>query len=84
MINYWVVIDHEPLQPRLQALVTAHAEDLAKAASLENRIGALLEQHATKVRVCVGGCHYLPFNTDMVNLGRCIVRTFRGLERCYH
>ncbi|KAF8532012.1 hypothetical protein JB92DRAFT_3080807 [Gautieria morchelliformis] len=43
------LVDHEPLQPRLRALVTAHEEDLAKAASLESRIGALLERHATKV-----------------------------------
>lgn len=43
------LVDHEPLQPRLRALVKAHDEDLAKAASLENRIAALLEKHATKV-----------------------------------
>ncbi|KAF8528148.1 hypothetical protein BU17DRAFT_38569 [Hysterangium stoloniferum] len=41
--------DHEPLQPRLYALVAAHQEDLAKATELENRIGTLLETHATKV-----------------------------------
>lgn len=42
-------LDYKPLQPRLQALVKAHEEDLFKAASLENRIAALLEKHATKV-----------------------------------
>jgi len=41
--------DHEPLQPRLLALVKAHEEDIAKASSLENRIAAMLEKHATKV-----------------------------------
>lgn len=51
MVSNWVVIEHEPLKPRLQALVKAHEEDLAKAASLESRIGALLERHATKVCV---------------------------------
>ena len=77
----WVVIDHEPLQPRLQALVMAHEEDLAKAASLEKRIGALLEQHATKVCMHVS---MLPLNISLTNIGRCIVGTVRGLERCYH
>ncbi|KAF8589733.1 hypothetical protein K439DRAFT_1404726 [Ramaria rubella] len=43
------LVVHEALQPRLRALLIAHEEDLAKATSLENRIGALLERHATKV-----------------------------------
>lgn len=42
-------LDHKSLQLRLQALVKAHEEDLAKAASLELRIATLLERHATKV-----------------------------------
>jgi hypothetical protein len=45
-----IFTEHEPLQPRLRALMAAHQEDLAKATELENRIGTLLEKHATKVR----------------------------------
>jgi hypothetical protein len=36
--------------------VKAHEEDLAIAASLENRIAALLERHATKV--CISRFSY--------------------------
>lgn len=41
--------DHASLQPRLDALIAAHQEDLDKANALEKRIANLLEQHATKV-----------------------------------
>jgi len=41
--------EHEALKPRLEALVTAHEQDLLKERELENRISALLEKHATKV-----------------------------------
>ena len=42
--------DYETLQPRLDALLKAHQEDIVLAASLEKRIAALVERHATHVR----------------------------------
>ena len=42
---------YEPLEPRLEALMAAHDEDLAQAANLEQRIASLMERHATQVGV---------------------------------
>ena len=42
--------DYEVLQPRLDALMKAHGEDLHKAAELEKRIAALMNRYATNVR----------------------------------
>lgn len=41
--------DYETLQPRLDALLKAHQEDIRLAASLEKRIAALVDRHATHV-----------------------------------
>ncbi|KAF7308770.1 hypothetical protein MKEN_01076100 [Mycena kentingensis (nom. inval.)] len=41
--------DYEALQPRLDALLKAHDEDVARAALLEKRIGNLMQNHATQV-----------------------------------
>ncbi|KAG1767163.1 hypothetical protein EV702DRAFT_980354 [Suillus placidus] len=41
--------DYETLQPRLDALLKAHQEDIRSAASLEKRIAALVDRHATHV-----------------------------------
>lgn len=41
--------DYETLQPRLDALLEAHQEDIRLAASLEKRIAALVDRHATHV-----------------------------------
>ncbi|GBE86254.1 hypothetical protein BKA93DRAFT_816524 [Sparassis latifolia] len=41
--------DYKILQPRLEALVQAHTEDLEKAADLEKRIAALMDRYATSV-----------------------------------
>ncbi|KAG1746558.1 uncharacterized protein EDB91DRAFT_1117610 [Suillus paluster] len=41
--------DYEVLQPRLDALLKAHQEDIKLAASLEKRIAALVDRHATHV-----------------------------------
>ncbi|GJJ08398.1 hypothetical protein Clacol_002614 [Clathrus columnatus] len=41
--------EHLSLQPRLDALMAAHQEDLKRANALERRIANLLEHHATKV-----------------------------------
>ncbi|KAJ7116013.1 hypothetical protein C8R44DRAFT_628699 [Mycena epipterygia] len=41
--------DYEALQPRLDALLKAHHEDLELAASLEKRVARLMEGHATQV-----------------------------------
>lgn len=41
--------DYETLQPRLDALLKAHQEDIGLAASLEKRIAALVDRHATHV-----------------------------------
>ncbi|KAG8733938.1 hypothetical protein FRC11_014882 [Ceratobasidium sp. 423] len=40
---------HEPLQPRVDALIQAHLEDLAKFESLEGRIGALISEYSSHV-----------------------------------
>ena len=49
--------DYEVLQPRLDALMQAHEEDLHKAADLEKRIANIMNRYATNVRV-----HYTPFS----------------------
>ncbi|KAJ7155353.1 hypothetical protein C8R43DRAFT_999462 [Mycena crocata] len=41
--------DYEALQPRLDALLKGHQEDLELAASLEKRVARLMESHATQV-----------------------------------
>ncbi|KAG1808707.1 uncharacterized protein BJ212DRAFT_1484949 [Suillus subaureus] len=41
--------DYETLQPRLDALLKAHQEDIRLAASLEKRIAVLVDRHATHV-----------------------------------
>ncbi|KAJ7765473.1 hypothetical protein DFH07DRAFT_902775 [Mycena maculata] len=41
--------DYESLQPRLDALLKAHHDDLELAASLEKRVARLMETHATQV-----------------------------------
>ena len=43
--------EYEVLQPRLDALMKAHEEDLHKAAELEKRIAALMNRYATNVRL---------------------------------
>ncbi len=43
--------DYEALQPRLEALLHAHDEDLHMAADLEKRIALLMDHYATNVRV---------------------------------
>ncbi|KAJ7832929.1 hypothetical protein B0H13DRAFT_2111789 [Mycena leptocephala] len=41
--------DYETFQPRLDALLKAHREDLELVASLEKRVARLMESHATQV-----------------------------------
>ncbi|KAH9928781.1 hypothetical protein B0H21DRAFT_119357 [Amylocystis lapponica] len=41
--------DYKELQPRLEALVQAHEDDLRTAADLEKRIAALMDRYATHV-----------------------------------
>ena len=41
--------DYEALQPRLEALLKAHDEDLHMAANLEKRIALLMDRYATNV-----------------------------------
>ncbi|KAJ6610211.1 hypothetical protein B0H10DRAFT_2166111 [Mycena sp. CBHHK59/15] len=41
--------DYEALQPRLDALLKSHHEDLELASSLEKRVAKLMETHATQV-----------------------------------
>ncbi|OJT06049.1 hypothetical protein TRAPUB_3103 [Trametes pubescens] len=41
--------DYEALQPRLEALLKAHNEDLQTAADLERRIALLMDRYATNV-----------------------------------
>lgn len=44
--------DYEVLQPRLDALMKVHEEDLLKAADLEKRIANIMNRYATNVRMC--------------------------------
>ncbi|KAI0260092.1 hypothetical protein BC834DRAFT_902306 [Gloeopeniophorella convolvens] len=41
--------EYEALQPRLEALLLRHEEDLARAAALEKRVGALVRQYTLQV-----------------------------------
>ena len=41
--------NYEALQPRLEALLKAHDEDLQTAAELEKRIALLMDRYATNV-----------------------------------
>jgi hypothetical protein len=45
------ISDYETFQPRLDALLKAHREDLDLVASLEKRVARLMEGHATQVYV---------------------------------
>lgn len=45
------LIDYEALQPRLEILLKSHQEDARLTASLEKRVDALMERHATHVRI---------------------------------
>lgn len=47
--HFRLSLDYETLQPRLDALLEAHQEDIRLAASLEKRIAALVDRHATHV-----------------------------------
>ena len=42
--------DNETLQPRLEALLSRHAEDLERAAALEKRVAKIVRQYALQVR----------------------------------
>jgi hypothetical protein len=44
------VVDYEELQPRLEALLLRHEEDLDRAAALEKRVAALVRRYALQVR----------------------------------
>ena len=46
--RFWF-IEQERLQPQLQALLTAYAEDAKLATSLETRIASLVQRHGTYV-----------------------------------
>lgn len=41
--------EYETLQPRLDALLEAHEDDLRKASDLEQRIARLMDRYATRV-----------------------------------
>ena len=43
--------DYEALQPRLEALLKAHDEDLRMTADIERRIALLMDHYATNVSV---------------------------------
>ena len=43
--------EYETLQPRLDALVEAHNEDMQKAEELERRVARLVDRYATNVRI---------------------------------
>ncbi|CAE6434474.1 unnamed protein product [Rhizoctonia solani] len=49
VLNAGKLPSHEPLQPRVDALIQAHLEDLAKFDSLEERIGALISEYSSHV-----------------------------------
>jgi len=41
--------DYQTFQPRIEALVEAHKQDIELASSLENRTAALIRQYGTHV-----------------------------------
>lgn len=52
-------VDYEALQPRLEALLVRHQEDVEHAAALEKRVAGIVRQYAIQVRV--------PFSTTVLN-----------------
>ena len=42
-------VDYEELQPRLEALLVRHHEDVERAAALEKRIAGIVRQYAIQV-----------------------------------
>lgn len=54
----WYQSDHEPLQPRVDALIKAHLEDLALFDSLEDRISKLIANYSS--HVSIGGVDFSP------------------------
>jgi hypothetical protein len=44
--------EYEALQPRLEALLESHAQDVVRANELEARIAGLIEKYASHVRFC--------------------------------
>lgn len=68
--NNTYLLEHASLQPRLDALLIAHQEDLERVNGLEKRIASLLEQHATKVtsiRKGIMDCFLLLFQVDALS-----------------
>lgn len=65
--------EYETLQPRLDALMKAHEEDLHKAADLEKRIADIMNRYATNVRtyLVIARLNLMPFT------GRHAFRTIR-------
>ncbi|CAE6484154.1 unnamed protein product [Rhizoctonia solani] len=49
VLNAGKLPGHEPLQPRVDALIQAHLEDLTKFESLEERIGVLISDYSSHV-----------------------------------
>lgn len=50
VLNRVGAADYEALQPRLEALLQKHREDLELASALETRIAALMRNYANQVR----------------------------------
>ncbi len=70
--------DYEALQPRLEALLKAHNEDLQTAADLERRIALLMDRYATNVSV-----HPLTVElyTDLCRSIHCRSCSFHGINQ---
>lgn len=49
--SYSLVLGYEPLQPRVDALIKAHLEDLALFDSLEERISKLIANYSSHVSI---------------------------------
>jgi hypothetical protein len=43
------LVDYEELQPRLEALLVRHNEDVERAADLEKRMAGIVRQYAIQV-----------------------------------
>jgi hypothetical protein len=48
---YICLVDYEALQPRLEALLVRHQEDVDRAAALEKRVAGIVRQYAIQVWV---------------------------------
>lgn len=74
--------EYQTLQPRLDALMKAHEEDLHKAAELEQRIARLMDRYATNVRVNISSIVSEHAISAILRWTHCRSYSFHGMIPC--